>query len=141
MVEGHGVRRVANRHDKQFKGKRFKAVSPNGRFTDGAEAIDGKILYRIEAIGKNLFHFHSDNADGAGEVVVVHIHFGMSGRFTTFPAEPAEEIPGTCGDILCPPLPSNSPPLLLARTKKYDPPCALQRRDRFTAFCTDSPTR
>ena len=95
MVEGHGVHRVANRHKKRLKGQRFKAASPNGRFAAGAKAIDGKILYRIEAIGKNLFHFFSDHMDGAGEVVVVHIHFGMSGRFATFPAKPAAAIPGT----------------------------------------------
>ena len=95
MVEGHGVHRAANRHKKRLKGQRFKATSPNGRFAAGAKAIDGKILYRIEAIGKNLFHFFSDHMDGAGEVVVVHIHFGMSGRFATFPAKPAAAIPGT----------------------------------------------
>ena len=100
MVEGHGVHRVANRHKKRLKGQRFKAVSPNGRFTAGAEAINDKILYRIEAIGKNLFYFFSDDKNGAGEMVVVHIHFGMSGRFATFPAKPVKAIPGACGDAL-----------------------------------------
>ena len=93
MVEGDGVRRTANNHKKYIKGQRFKAVSPNGRFTDGAAAIDGKILYRVEAIGKNLFQFYSDDANGTGEVVVVRIHFGMIGRFRYTPAKPAEKIP------------------------------------------------
>ena len=82
MVEGHGVHRVANRHKQLLLHRTFKATSPNGRFTDGAQAIDGKQLYRIEAIGKNLFYFFG-NGDAA-TTVVVHIHFGMSGRFTTF---------------------------------------------------------
>ena len=94
MVEGDGVRRTANNHKKYIKGQRFKAVSPNGRFTDGAAAINGKILYRIEAIGKNLFHFYSDDADGTGEVVVVRIHFGMSGRFRYIYVKTAKKIPG-----------------------------------------------
>ena len=96
MVEGDGVHRTANNQRKYIKGKRFKAVSPNGRFTVGAAAINNKILYRIEAIGKNLFQFYSKNADGTGDVVVIHVHFGMSGRFAHFPAKPAKNIPGTC---------------------------------------------
>ena len=95
MVEGDGVRRTANLQKHKFKGQRFKAVSPNGRFTEGAAAIDGKILYRVEAIGKNLFHFYSDDAASTGEVVVVRIHFGLIGRFRYIPAKPAEKIPGS----------------------------------------------
>ncbi|KAK9868369.1 hypothetical protein WJX84_004801 [Apatococcus fuscideae] len=60
-------------------GKRFTAVSPNKRFTDGATALQDKPLTRIEVHGKNLFYFF-----GEGEgVVVMHIHFGMSGAFKT----------------------------------------------------------
>lgn len=96
MVEGHGVHRVANRHQKRLKGQRFRASSPNGRFTAGAAAIDGKLLYRIEAIGKNLFYFFADNDnDVVDSTVVVHIHFGMSGRFATYPATPKMAIPET----------------------------------------------
>ena len=39
--------------------------------------ISGKRLSRIEAHGKNLFYFF-------GSLAVLHIHFGMSGAFTTF---------------------------------------------------------
>jgi formamidopyrimidine-DNA glycosylase len=83
MVEGHGVHRVANRHKQLLLHRTFQASSPNGRFTEGAQSINGKQLYRIEAIGKNLFYFFSNKGDAA-TTVVVHIHFGMSGRFTTF---------------------------------------------------------
>lgn len=78
MVEGHGVHRTASAARKKLKGKRFKASSPNGRFTEGAKAVDGKNLTRVEAIGKNLFLFFS-GSEGE-ELVVVHIHFGMAGR-------------------------------------------------------------
>ena len=94
MVEGDGVRRTANDQNKSIKGQRFKAVSPNGKFAEGAAAIDGKILYRVEAIGKNLFHFYSSDAEGTGEVVVVRIHFGMAGSFRYYYPKTTDEIPG-----------------------------------------------
>jgi len=57
MVEGHSVHRVANLHRKRLVGKSFFAWSPNGRFTEGADLINGKMFSRIEAVGKNLFCF------------------------------------------------------------------------------------
>ena len=82
MVEGHGVHRVAERHKQILVGRIFIATSPNGRFTDGAAEISNRRLFRIEAIGKNLFYFFAERDDK--NIVVVHIHFGMSGRFITF---------------------------------------------------------
>ncbi|KAI9007683.1 DNA glycosylase [Hyaloraphidium curvatum] len=101
MVEGHGVARVAAAHRKLLLGKQFQARSPNGRFTDGAALINGRKLDRIESIGKNLFYFFTtasalptplssptfasssaQNAsnDESNDAVVVHVHFGMSGK-------------------------------------------------------------
>lgn len=57
MVEGHQCHRLAHAHRRLLVGKRFEAVSPNGRFADGAAAISGKVLSRIEVHGKNLFYF------------------------------------------------------------------------------------
>ena len=87
MVEGHSVHRVADRNTRQLVGKKFKCTSPNGRFTDGAAAIDGKPFRAIEAVGKNLFAFF-----GAGDAddVVVHVHFGMAGVWAIFEAGEAE---------------------------------------------------
>ena len=42
-------------------GQRFKATSPNGRFVDGAAAINGYVLSHIEAHGKNIFYVHGPN--------------------------------------------------------------------------------
>ncbi|CAK0783892.1 hypothetical protein CVIRNUC_007092 [Coccomyxa viridis] len=79
MVEGHQCHRVGHAHRKQLMGQRFIAQSPNGRFTEGAQAINQQLLSRIEVHGKNLFYFF-----GEGDAtVVLHIHFGMSGRFKT----------------------------------------------------------
>jgi len=63
MVEGHSVHRVATMHRKRLVGKCFKAWSPNGRFTEGAEAINGKLFTKIEAVGKNLFAFFGGSGD------------------------------------------------------------------------------
>ena len=64
MVEGHSVHRVATRHRQHLVGKCFRATSPNGRFTAGAAAIDGRRFSRIEAVGKNLFCWF-ESTDGA----------------------------------------------------------------------------
>lgn len=52
MVEGHQCHRVAHAHRRQLLGRRFKASSPNGRFTDGAAALHDQPLHRIEVHGK-----------------------------------------------------------------------------------------
>jgi len=67
MVEGHSVHRIASRFRSQLVGKKFTATSPNGRFTQGATEIDGKVLSRMEAVGKNLFAFFSDSKGTNGE--------------------------------------------------------------------------
>ena len=95
MVEGHGVHRVAVTHRRALVGKRFAATSPNGRFEHGARAIDGEPLRKIEAIGKNLFYFYGDasaSKNRAETNKVVHVHFGMSGRFGVFAADTAPEV-------------------------------------------------
>jgi formamidopyrimidine-DNA glycosylase len=116
MVEGHSVHRLASAFRSKLVGRKFAASSPNGRFVEGAAAIDGRVLTRMEAVGKNLFAFFEhragdddddddDDDDGrvrstsgggggfedddtakgeddvvdADDVVVVHVHFGMSG--------------------------------------------------------------
>ena len=117
MVEGHQCHRVAHFHRQKLVGKTFSAVSPNGRFIEGAERIHMKTLQRIECHGKNLFYMfdsrtmrkglegtrdnqtindntsgmamkdiakHENNGEKSGsgdDVVVMHVHFGMSGRF------------------------------------------------------------
>ncbi|KAK9842012.1 hypothetical protein WJX81_004236 [Elliptochloris bilobata] len=79
MVEGHQCHRVVRAHRKSLMGRSFAAQSPNGRFADGAKAISGKLLSRIECHGKNLFYFFGTGED----TVVMHVHFGMSGAFRT----------------------------------------------------------
>lgn len=88
MVEGHSVHRIAVSHGKRLVGRTYKAASPNGRFAGGAALINGRQFSRIEAIGKNLFAFFS--AVGVPDVVM-HVHFGMSGRWSVADTARARE--------------------------------------------------
>eukprot|EP00775_Hariotina_reticulata_P002486 gene2486-2789_t len=68
MVEGHQCHRVGYAHRLLLLGKKFIATSPNGRFTEGAAAISGKLLTRVEVHGKNLFYFfggHLEHGSGS----------------------------------------------------------------------------
>ena len=80
MVEGHSVHRLAVSHTKRLVGKAFKATSPNGRFAEGARAIDGKTLQRVEAVGKNLFTWF---LTVGGPDIVMHVHVSVA-----FPSNP-----------------------------------------------------
>ncbi|KAJ1624823.1 hypothetical protein T492DRAFT_1044169 [Pavlovales sp. CCMP2436] len=93
MVEGHGVHRVARALTGRLVGRKLKASSPNGRFSDGASAIDGKRFARVEAIGKNLFAFFGE---GQGDIVV-HVHFGMAGVWAIFDTANGEEASAPTG--------------------------------------------
>jgi formamidopyrimidine-DNA glycosylase len=79
-------------------GKKFKATSPNGRFADGAAAIDGQPFQRIEAVGKNLFAFFGT---AKGTLAVVHIHFGMAGVWSVFDSTQETVPPTTSTTRLC----------------------------------------
>ncbi|CAK9867518.1 unnamed protein product [Sphagnum jensenii] len=103
MVEGPGVHRVAVAHRRILQGRVYQANSPNGRFADGAAAINGHVLSHIEAHGKHIFYFFTPKKleeEGLLEklgpdAVVVHIHFGMAGTFHTFPYPGPEPRPTT----------------------------------------------
>ena len=79
QVEGHGTHRVAAQHRKELVGKAFVADSPNGRFVDGAAALNGKVLTAAECVGKNLLYTFGSGPDAT----TMHVHFGMAGRFST----------------------------------------------------------
>lgn len=85
------MHRVAHQHRQALVGRAFQARSPNGRFADGAALIDGRPLRRVEAIGKNLFYFFGGGEGEGAAATVMHVHFGMSGRFGTFSLAKAPE--------------------------------------------------
>eukprot|EP00045_Choanoeca_perplexa_P013230 m.148469 g.148469 ORF g.148469 m.148469 type:complete len:465 (-) comp16283_c0_seq3:126-1520(-) len=91
MVEGHSCHRVAEAHKKTLLNKKFKAISPNKRFTDGAKAINQQPLSRIEVHGKNLFYFFGTPKEDGRVDTIVHIHFGMAAEFATHDASTAPD--------------------------------------------------
>ena len=75
MPEGDSLHRIARRLQ-VLVGERVEAESPNprGLATGVARAVDGRVLDRVEAVGKNLvLRFEGD--------VVVRSHLRMTGRW------------------------------------------------------------
>ena len=88
MPEGHTIHRLAARHREMFAGGTVEAVSPQGRFADGAALIDGRVMVDATAYGKHLLHRYD------GEQTV-HVHLGLYGRFTDgdgLPPAPVGEV-------------------------------------------------
>ncbi len=74
MPEGHTIHRLAKDLNKTLKPGPLTASSPQGRFAEGAELLDGRELNKATAWGKHLFL----DIDGAPPV---HIHLGLIGKF------------------------------------------------------------
>ena len=72
--EGHTVHRLANAFRDHFAGHTLQASSPQGRFAEGAAAIDGLELETAEACGKQMF------LRFAGPVWV-RVHLGLYGMW------------------------------------------------------------
>ncbi|MCY7396378.1 MAG: Fpg/Nei family DNA glycosylase [Nocardioides sp.] len=75
MPEGHSIHRLARRHHQLFRGEALRAASPQGRFAEGAELLDGATLERTDAWGKHLFHHYTGD-------LRLHVHLGLYGTFT-----------------------------------------------------------
>lgn len=87
MPEGHSVERLRRVFADMFVGERCAVSSPQGRFTAGAELLDGLEVTEVFAHGKHLFI-------GFGpEPKWLHVHLGLYGawRFAG-PAAVAEAI-------------------------------------------------
>ncbi|MFI6845697.1 Fpg/Nei family DNA glycosylase [Kitasatospora sp. NBC_00085] len=83
MPEGHIIHRLAAENARAFGGRPVRASSPQGRFADSAELVDGQVLTGAEATGKHLFLGFEGGS-------WVHIHLGLYGGFT-FGEGPAPE--------------------------------------------------
>ena len=73
MPEGHTIHRLARDLGRTFADGPVSATSPQGRFSAGAEAINGTALERSSAHGKHLFLEFSET--------LLHIHLGLIGKF------------------------------------------------------------
>lgn len=83
MPEGHTIHRLAADHRHRFEGRTVRVTSPQGKFSDSAALLDGRLLDSAEAHGKHLFL-------GFGALGHVHIHLGLFGKlhFGATPAPP-----------------------------------------------------
>ncbi|HTM84025.1 MAG TPA: DNA-formamidopyrimidine glycosylase family protein, partial [Mycobacterium sp.] len=75
MPEGHILHRLARLHQRRFAAAPVAVSSPQGRFADGAELLNGQVFTRASAWGKHLFHHYANGS-------IVHIHLGIYGAFT-----------------------------------------------------------
>jgi endonuclease VIII len=78
MPEGHTLHRLARLHQRRFGQAPVRVSSPQGRFTEGAAAVDGRVLRKATAWGKHLFHHYEGGR-------VVHVHLGLYGAFAEHP--------------------------------------------------------
>lgn len=76
MPEGHTTHRLARLHRGALAGGRVRVSSPQGRFAEGAAALDGRVLDEVTAYGKHLFYRWEGGA-------VLHVHLGLVGGFRT----------------------------------------------------------
>ncbi|MBW4095261.1 MAG: Fpg/Nei family DNA glycosylase [Acidobacteria bacterium] len=81
MPEGHSVHRLAQQFSDVFVGSAVRASSPQGRFAQGAELLDGMVMSRARAHGKQLFLDFSDGAATCSGVAtrVLRVHLGLYG--------------------------------------------------------------
>lgn len=88
MPEGHTLHRLAGEHQREFRGRVLHADSPQGRFVEGAEAIDGQELAKAEAFGKHLVHHYREPGSRKASGPILHVHLGLFGKFRQGTGEP-----------------------------------------------------
>ncbi|MFQ4149119.1 DNA-formamidopyrimidine glycosylase family protein [Arthrobacter sp. LAPM80] len=74
MPEGHSVHRLARQFRDVFGGAALAVSSPQGKFSAGAARIDGHVLERAEAHGKQMFLYFSHD-------LVMRVHLGLYGAW------------------------------------------------------------
>ena len=85
MPEGHSLRRLALTFDEWFVGSTCELTSPQGRFTDGAALLSGRVMGQAHSVGKHLFlRFDaqgSDDPQGSDTSLWLHVHLGLYGAW------------------------------------------------------------
>ena len=89
MPEGHTVHRSAKQFVDAFLARPVRVDSPQGRFSASAELIDGSILKRAKAVGKQLF-LEFDNG------YTLRIHLGIYGKWRW---HRVEQLPEPIGEV------------------------------------------
>jgi endonuclease-8 len=74
VPEGNVIHHHARRLGRAFTRRIVRVDSPQGRFTEGARRVDGRVVRRVEAHGKHLFiGFDND--------LWIHVHLGLFGKW------------------------------------------------------------
>ena len=73
LPEGHTIHRAARDHRRILVRQKIIVTSPQGRFSDGASILNGKICLAVEAFGKHLLYKFSNG-------YTLHLHLGLFGR-------------------------------------------------------------
>lgn len=81
MPEGHTIHRHARRQRQALAGQRIATGSPQGRFSEGAQRLNGRTLETVDAHGKHLFY----RWEGAE---TLHVHLGLFGKFRLYRTDP-----------------------------------------------------
>lgn len=81
MPEGHTLRKLADDLSAAFAGRNVRVSSPQGRFADSAELLDGALLVEADSAGKHLFVEFEDER-------YVHVHLGLIGKFDLRTGDP-----------------------------------------------------
>ncbi|HYI34186.1 MAG TPA: DNA-formamidopyrimidine glycosylase family protein [Glaciibacter sp.] len=74
MPEGHSVHRITRQFARNFVGKQVSVSSPQGRFAEGAQKLDGHVMTDARAVGKQMF-LEFDNG------LWLRVHLGMYGAW------------------------------------------------------------
>lgn len=74
MPEGHSVHRLARQFGDVFGGAVLAVSSPQGKFAAGSQRLDGHVLERAEAHGKQMFLYFSHD-------LVLRVHLGLYGAW------------------------------------------------------------
>ncbi|MEM6588117.1 MAG: DNA-formamidopyrimidine glycosylase family protein [Pseudomonadota bacterium] len=87
MPEGHTIHRAARDHRALIGGQKVAAMSPQGRFAEGAAEINGAVCETTGAVGKHLLYHFSNGK-------TLHVHLGLGGYFVTQeqPVDPPREV-------------------------------------------------
>ena len=74
MPEGHSVHRIARQFARSFEGPPVQVSSPQGRFAQGAAALDGHAIVQSRAVGKQMFLEFDHH-------LWLRVHLGMYGAW------------------------------------------------------------
>lgn len=84
MPEGHTIHRAARDQTTLFAGQALRVSSPQGRFAEGAAALDRAKLTSIGAFGKHLLYRFAKRP-------TLHVHLGLYGDFYAHAKKDAPE--------------------------------------------------